>query len=152
MSILTIGSISSQSLMPQLGTLDRLKRNALPSSQGDSGLSSGSSGNPASISGFGQILNQLQNLATGKPAQFKQQTANIASQLGAMASQAKGFEAQLFQNLATQFQQASQTGQVPKLTQNHHSRHYHGSSTVPSNAVNKSGAGNLTGTASTTKA
>ena len=152
MSNLTINPSSSRSQLQQLGTLDHLKRNSLSASQTISSLSSGSGANSASASGFGQILNQLQNLAASDPAQFKQQTSSIASQLNTMASQSSGFEAQLFQNLSTQFQQASQTGQVPKLTQNHHSRHYHGSSTVPSNAVNKSGAGNLTGTASTTKA
>ena len=148
MSNLTIDPSFSLSLSQQSGTLDRLKRNSLSASQSISSLSSGSGANSASASGFGQILNQLQNLATSDSAQFKQQTANIASKLNTMASQASGFEAQLFQNLATQFQQASQTGQVPKLAGSHHSRHQHGGGTVTSNAVAKSGTGHLTSAAS----
>jgi ABC-type transporter Mla subunit MlaD len=101
--------------LQQPGKLDYLKRNSPSASETISSLSSGSGTNLASASGFGQVLNQLQNLATSDPAQFKQQTSSIASQLNTMASQSSGFEAQLFQNLSTQFQQASQTGQVPKL-------------------------------------
>jgi hypothetical protein len=134
--------------LKQSGELDYLKRNSLSASQTISSLSSGSGTNSASASGFGQILSQLQNLATSDPAQFKQQTSSIASQLNTMASQSSGFEAQLFQNLSTQFQQASQTGQVPKLAESHHGRHQYDSNTVTSNAAAKSSAGSLTSAAS----
>ena len=147
MSNLTIDPSSSRSQMQQFGTLDHLKRNSLSASQAISSLSSGSS-SAAGISGFGQILNQLQNLATSDPTQFKQQTSSIASQLNTMASQSSGFEAQLFQNLSAQFQQASQTGQVPKLAEHHHGRHQNDSNTVTSNAAAKSSAGSLTSAAS----
>ena len=148
MSNLTINPSSSRSQLQQLGTLDHLKRNSLSASQTISSLSSGSGANSASASGFGQVLNQLQNLATSDPAQFKQQTSSIASQLNTMASQSSGFEAQLFQNLSTQFQQASQTGQVPKLAESHHGRHQYDSNTVTSNAAANSGTGSLTSAAS----
>ena len=148
MSNLTIDPASSRSLLQQPGKLDYLKRNSPSASETISSLSSGSGTNLASASGFGQVLNQLQNLATSDPAQFKQQTSSIASQLNTMASQSSGFEAQLFQNLSTQFQQASQTGQVPKLAESHHGRHHYDSSTVTSNAAASSGAGSLTSAAS----
>lgn len=147
MSNLTIDPSSSLSRSQQFGTLDRLKRNTLSASQTISRLSS-ADGAAAGNSGFGQILSQLQNLATSDPTQFKQQTANIASQLNTMASQASGFEAQLFQNLSIQFQQASQTGQVPKLAEQHHGRHQCGSSTVTSPTAAKSGAEGLASAAS----
>ena len=86
MSNLTIDPSFSLSLSQQSGTLDRLKRNSLSASQSISSLSSGSGANSASASGFGQILNQLQNLATSDSAQFKQQTANIASKPGRFPS------------------------------------------------------------------
>ncbi len=106
-------------------------------------------GGSAGSSGFGQIVNQLQNLATSDPTQFQQQTSNIASRLNNMAGQTSGFEAQLFQNLATQFQQASQTGQVPRLANSPHSRSYDDSMTVDSKAEQEWGTGNPTATTST---
>lgn len=121
MSNSTIDSSSSQSLFQQLATLYRSTRQSLSSSQ--------------SGSGFGQIVNQLQGLATSDPSQFQQQTADIASQLKTVAGQTSGLEARLFQNLANQFQQASQTGQVPKLGASHHGRHHEQGSTVTSNTA-----------------
>ncbi|MGD0577520.1 MAG: hypothetical protein ABSC08_01200 [Bryobacteraceae bacterium] len=150
MSNSTIDSSSSRSLMQHLETSDRLSKRLQSSSQTNSTQGSGTGSNSVSVSGFSQVINQLQDLATSDPTQFKQQSADIASQLNAVASQTSGSEAQIFQNLASQFQQASQTGEVPQLALHHQGRHHHGGSTVTSNAATTSGAGNATSAASTT--
>jgi len=138
LSTSTIDSSSSQTTFQQFATQYRSMRE-----------SSWFQGGSASSSGFGQIVNQLQNLATSDPTQFQQQTAHIASRLNTLAGQTSGFEAQLFQNLATQFHEASQTGQVPRLANSQHSRSYDDSTTVDSKAEQEWGAGNLTKTTST---
>lgn len=121
----------------------RANRRSLSSFPSDSALGAGG---PGSISGFGQLINQLQSLATSDPTQFKRQTADIASQLSKVAGQTSGLEAQLFQNLATQFQQASQTGEVPKLATG---RYHQESGTITSTTAAGSGRGNATSAAST---
>jgi len=89
----------------------------------------GTAGGSSSVSGFSQIISQLQALATSDPTQFKQESADIASQLNAAAGQASGTVAQVLQNLAGQFQQAAQTGDLPSLVAHHHRHHrHHGSS------------------------
>ncbi|MGO9239543.1 MAG: hypothetical protein ACLQBJ_01945 [Bryobacteraceae bacterium] len=138
MSSSTIDPSSSQTAFQQYATLFRSMRE-----------SSGFQGGSASSAGFGPIVNQLQNPAASDPTLFQQQTADIASRLNTLAGQTSGFEAQLFQNLATQFQQASQTGQVPRLADSPHGRSYDDSMTFNSAAENGFGPANLTQTTST---
>jgi hypothetical protein len=87
-----------------------------------------------SISQPGQLLSQLQQLATSNPAEFKQVTAQIATQLQAAATAASGTSgasssaAAFLTNVANQFQQASQTGSATSLIPAHKGggHHHHG--------------------------
>lgn len=102
--------------------LNWLQRVGQPSSSG-TGTSSGSGTSPASdsapISGPAKLLNQLQQLATANPKQFKQVTSQLAARLQKGSSVAQGLgnttlAGQLSQ-LASQFQSASQTGQISSI-------------------------------------
>jgi hypothetical protein len=90
-------------------------------------------------------MNQLQQEATSDPSAFKQETAAIASNLGTAAQSATGSQAALLENVATQFQTASQTGNLSAISSNavsgttgtqgasgHHHHHHHSSSQDPS--------------------
>jgi len=61
------------------------------------------------------LLSELQQLQQTNPTQFKTVMADIASTLQADAKNATGTQATFLNNLATQFSQAAQTGQMPNL-------------------------------------
>ena len=92
----------------------------------------------ANLSQAGQFFAKLDSLAQSSPAQFKQLTAQISSELTAAAQQATGQAQQFLQNLANNFQTASQTGSTASIqppqqapgtqaqgTSEHH-HHHHG--------------------------
>jgi hypothetical protein len=83
-----------------------------------SSLSSASAS--TSVSSEAKLLSELQNLQTSNPAEFKQVTADISTQLQAAAQQASGSQAQTLSSLASKFQQASQTGSLAPLQGGHH--------------------------------
>jgi hypothetical protein len=95
------------------------------------------------LSPAAQMLNQLQQMQKQNPAQFQQFTAQIAAKLQSAAAnaQSSGNTAQATQlnQLATQFQNASQTGQVPSaqslqqagLGGHHHGGHHHSGGSTP---------------------
>jgi len=131
----TIDSTASRSLGQYFENFRTSARS--PNSAQGPGTGNGSAG----VSGFSQIMSQLQTLATSDPTQFKQESANIASQLNAAAGQTSGNEAQLLQSLADQFQQASQTGQLPGLSgHNHVHHHHHGSGSSGSSGTQSAGS------------
>ncbi len=113
-----ISSISSENSSVISYLLQAGQRSALgdqASSNGVApGLSSGSSssGDSADISGPGQLLSELQQLASQNPTEFKQITAQIATQLQTAAS---GDSSSPLANLASLFQTASQTGEASGL-------------------------------------
>ena len=69
----------------------------------------------AELSQAGQFFSKLESLAQTDPTQFKQLTAQISSELSAAAQQATGPAQQFLQNLANNFQTASQTGNTASL-------------------------------------
>ncbi len=92
----------------------------------------------ANLSQAGQFFAKLDSLAQSSPAQFKQLTAQISSELTTAAQQATGQAQQFLQNLANNFQTASQTGSTASIqppqqapgtqaqgTSEHH-HHHHG--------------------------
>ena len=93
------------------------------SSSGTSALSSAATS--TSVSGRAKLLRELQDLQQSNPTEFKQVTSDIASQLSAAAQQAGGNQGQALSSLASQFQQASQTGSLAGL-QLGHGHHHHG--------------------------
>jgi hypothetical protein len=95
-----------------------------------------SSGN-VNLSQAAQVFSKLQDLSQSNPAQFKQLTAQISSQLQTDAQQASGTTQTFLSNLASQFNTASQTGSTSALqpqtaeTGGHHGHghgHHHSSS------------------------
>ncbi len=67
------------------------------------------------VSGIGRLLSNLEDLATSNPAKFKQETGEIAASLKAAASNTTGNASSTFKDLASQFQQASDTGDASAL-------------------------------------
>jgi hypothetical protein len=82
-----------------------------------------------SVSGIGKLLSVLQDLATADPTQFKQATSDIATQLSDAASNTTGDESTFLKGLASQFQQASDTGSASSLTAKHNGHHHAGGTT-----------------------
>ena len=119
MSHSTIDSSAGRSMM-QLFEASHHSTRTWQSAQG-----AGTGGNSVSASGFSQVITQLQQLAASDPTQFKQQSADIATQLTTAAGQSSGTVAEVLQNLASQFQQASQTGQAPGTSGHHRAHHHH---------------------------
>jgi hypothetical protein len=93
------------------------------------------SGDSSQVSPFAQLMSTLQQLQQSNPAQYKQITATLASNLQQAATTAQNSgeagEANALNQLATSFNQASQSGQLPAFLQQgtqagqmHH--HHHG--------------------------
>lgn len=101
------------------------------------------------LSPAGTFLSNLQQLQQQNPAQFKQVTQNIATQMEQAAQQAtqqgNTTQAAALTKLASDFQNASQTGQMPSADtlqadfsalhqagggHGHHGHHHHGSSSA----------------------
>ena len=117
MSISSVGSASnieqiSQMLASTLQTIQTTDTSTVPQDS-------------TQISGPGQLMSQLQQLQSSNPAEFKQVTAQIAQTLQQDASTQTGSAATALQQIASQFQQASQTGQMP-LPADGASGHHHG--------------------------
>ncbi len=100
------------------------------------------------VSQPGQLFSQLQSLAQSDPTQFKQVTAEIASQLKDAASSATGKQADFLNNLANRFQTASQSGKASDLApptqqggaqaSGHHHHHHHAEAASSSQASSTS--------------
>lgn len=86
-----------------------------------------SDGDSANISEMGQLMGELQQLATSNPSEFQQVTANIATALGQAGAQQGGSAGSFLTNLASKFQTASQTGSMAPLeSMGRHGGHHHG--------------------------
>jgi hypothetical protein len=150
-----------------MGLINNLSSNYLQSILGN--LSSGSASNPAAntasgldtssialqpdnqqLSPFAQILSQLQQLQQTDPAKYQQVTGQIATNLesAAQTAQADGnstLAAQL-NKLATDFTNASQSGQLPNIqdlaqaASGHHHHHHHHAESASGDADGDSSA------------
>jgi hypothetical protein len=64
------------------------------------------------VSQLAHLMSQLQQLQQSNPAEFKQVASQIAANLQQSASQQAGSASRALQQLAREFQQSSQTGQL----------------------------------------
>lgn len=113
------------------------------------------------LSPLAQILSQLQQLQQDNPAEYKQITGQIATNLQSAAQTAQtdgnSTASSQLNQLATDFNNASQTGQLPDIQDlaqtvsgsghHHHGHHHHSSSTAADSATEDS-ANSTTGTSS----
>src|ERR1700733_4628049 len=77
------------------------------------GATGSSSSDTINVSAFAQLFQQLQQLETSNPTEFAKVTADAASKLQQAAQQSTDpAQASFLSSLATQFQQASQTGNL----------------------------------------
>lgn len=95
------------------------------------------SGDSSQVSPFAQLMGTLQELQQSNPAQYKEITATLASNLQQAATTAQNNgeagEANALNQLAASFNQASQSGQLPTFMQQeaqagqmHHHHHHPG--------------------------
>jgi hypothetical protein len=94
----------------------------------------------SSISGFANALKELQQLQQSDPAKFKEVTADIAKTLEADARSATGPQSQFLSELASRFEEASQSGSMSSLEPSrsisgHHGHRHHQHSGVKSYAA-----------------
>lgn len=89
-------------------------------------------GSSASISGFAQLLGNLQQLQTQNPAAFQRTVTQIASQLQTAAKQQQGPESQYLSNLAAKFENIANGGNLSQLQPHHHGHHQHSAQTYNS--------------------
>lgn len=123
---MSISAISSMlSYLPQpIGSIANVAGSLFGSSPASSATSAtSSSAQPATttqLSSVGSLINQLQQLQQSNPAKFSKITAAISSKLQKAAShaQANGDTAlsNTLNNVAQQFLTASQTGQMPSMS------------------------------------
>jgi hypothetical protein len=111
------------------------------------------------LSPFAQITSELQQLQQSNPSEYQQVTGQIATNLqsAAQSATASGNTAAASQlnQLATDFQTASTSGQLPNFQDlaqaaggHHHHHHMHGGSAAPDSAT--SATGSTSGTTSAT--
>jgi hypothetical protein len=67
---------------------------------------------------MGDLMKQLDDLATSDPQQFKAVTADIADQLGTLASNLSGDEASMVSDMASKFADAAKSGDTSSLRPN----------------------------------
>ncbi len=153
-----ISSLTSNYLQSALGTVLQ----GAGSTRNASGSSSGSSAVEAQtdnqqLSPFGQLMSTLQQLQQSNPSQYQQVTQQIATNLqsAAQTAQADGNStaASQLNQLATDFTNASQSGQLPNmqdlaqaLSGDHHHHHVHapsGDSDSSSSADSTSGSASI---------
>jgi hypothetical protein len=161
MSISSIAGTAGNAALQWLESLTD-NNNAVGSNTSAPRVSNSVLNGSANLSQAGQFFAKLDSLAQSSPAQFKQLTAQISSELTTAAQQTTGQAQQFLQNLANNFQTASQTGSAASIqppqqasgtqtqgTSEHHHHHHGGGggySTQSSDTSNLLSA--LTGTSS----
>jgi hypothetical protein len=103
-----------------------------PSSTSTTAPASSSSSDSVNFSEFAQLFQQLSQLETSNPSEFAKVTADAATKLQAAAQQSTDpAQASFLSSLATQFQQASQAGNLSpfdagaQAASGHHGGHHH---------------------------
>jgi hypothetical protein len=104
-----------------------------PSSTSTTAPASSSSSDSVNFSEFAQLFQQLSQLETSNPSEFAKVTADAATKLQAAAQQSTDpAQASFLSSLATQFQQASQAGNLSPFdagaqapSGHHHGGHHH---------------------------
>lgn len=126
MSTSSIGSVSGNSTLQQLEALyQKMEAKLAAPTTSTASTTSTTATDTDGVSGIGKLLSNLQDLATSNPAKYKKETAQIAARLNDAASNATGDESSFFKDLASQFQQASDTGDASALAPKHHAHLSH---------------------------
>jgi hypothetical protein len=137
MSISSLGSALGSTLFSKL---EAISNNDVVSTSKSAGATGGSTvADSSGLSGIGKLLSRLQDLATSDPAAFKKETADIAAKLGAAAKSTTGSESDFFTQLASQFQNASETGDASALSPagRGHGHHHTGAHTNGADAASR---------------
>jgi hypothetical protein len=152
--IINMGSIASTLNSINGSLLNEISNFSTPqvasSTSGASAITSAgtSSSDTVNFSEFAQLFQQLSQLQTSNPAEFTKVTSDAAAQLQQAAKQSTDpAQASFLSSLATQFQQASQTGNLSPFdngTQgasgHHHGHHHHhGGGSSPENTSAQDG-------------
>jgi hypothetical protein len=137
----TINNLSSSYLQSLLNNLEGTSSTNSPSGSVANGIATSATGQPSDagqLSPLAQLLSTLQQLQQSDPAQYQQVTQQIATNLqsAAQTDQTEGNTAGASQlnQLATDFTNASQSGQLPNIQDlaqaigGHHHHHHSGSS------------------------
>ena len=97
--------------------------NSLTGGEGGGGVAQ----SPATISGPGQLLSNLQQLQTQDPTKFQQAVSQIAGQLQTAAQQTQGPQSDFLTKLAAKFQSVANGGSLSQLQpgQGQHHHHHH---------------------------
>jgi hypothetical protein len=119
MSTSAIGNLSSAYLQQVLISALQSAGITANSTSNPSGTTSSSQSDSAQLSSFAQLASTLQQLQETDPAEYKQVTQEIATNLQSAAqtaqSQGNSSAAGQLTQLASDFTSASQTGQLPNL-------------------------------------
>src|SRR5581483_8121683 len=95
--------------------------NSLKPGSGHRSSTNSTPGDSSQVSPFAQLMSTLQQLQQSNPAQYKQITATLASNVQQAATTAQNNgeagEANALNQLAASFNQASQSGQFPTFMQ-----------------------------------
>jgi hypothetical protein len=130
-----INNLSSSILQSVLGTA--LQGTGLTNKTSQSGVRGiGSPSDSGQLSPFAQLMSMLQQLQQSDPAKYQQVTQQIATNLQAAAqtdlANGNSAGANQLNQLATDFSNASQNGQLPNVQDlaqavggHHHHRHHH---------------------------
>ena len=125
-----------QLLQTQASTAVQALNGGATSSSGTAATSATSSGVQTSISQAGQTIGQLAQLAQSNPTEFAQLTGNMATALQNLANNTTDPNQKAYlDQLATQFQTASQTGNVSSLMPKGHHHHHHGGAAPTSSST-----------------
>jgi hypothetical protein len=145
-----VGGLNPLSTVSQRGALSTLPPVSIdPDHDGDvHGVGSGSQSS-ASISGFGQLLSQLQQLQAKNPAKFQQVMSDIVTKLQTAAQQQGNTpQGQYLSQLASKFEAAAQSGNLSQLQGGHGHHGHHGHHTYSANGTStpsSSGSSSQTG-------
>jgi trimeric autotransporter adhesin len=117
MTITQTNSSASADLLALLqGAQSSATASTSSSTQTSSTSSTDSTGDSTSVSGPGKLFSELEQLSKSDPTEFKQITASISQQLSAAAGSATNSgQASFLSQMATNFENASQSGNFSDL-------------------------------------
>jgi hypothetical protein len=144
MSVTSISDLAHQHMLNILGYGSAGQASGLSNNGLSSGLTMGGA-NSGTLSPFAQMLSQLQKLEQSSPTQYAQVSQQISTNLSAAAStaQTRGNSklATQLNTLSKDFSTASQTGQLPNVTDLESVMHSVGQTAAASASSAISGAG-----------
>lgn len=146
----TLNSLN-QSLLTEVSSYLGTSKTSTSASTAQTTASSSSSADSVSFSQVGQLFQELKQLQTSNPADFKQVMTDAANKLEAAAQQSSDpSQTSFLSNLATKFQNAAHTGNLSALQSQsssgssgtytaHGHHHHHGESSSDSSTSQTGG-------------